>query len=166
MSTLAVPGDAASRFTADGLEHNERGTPSARDDDHQRQLAKRADKLSLHDYGDAWARCEGEGEVALLCFGSAWAAVAEAAQLLADRGISTRAVALRLLAPLQCARLAEVLAGCSRVVVVEQNHGAQLFHYLRGQMDFCMPVSSYCRAGPVPLSGHTIARHVAGEESA
>ena len=165
VSTLAAPGDADNRFTADGLEHNERGTPSARDDDHQRQLAKRADKLLAHDYGEAWARIEGEGEVALLCFGSAWAAVAEAGQLLAERGVSTRAVALRLLAPLLVDELTETLAGCSRVVVVEQNHGAQLFHYLRGLMDFAIPVASYSRAGPVPLNGYTIARHVAGEDS-
>ena len=165
VSTLAAPGDADNRFTADGLEHNERGTPSARDDDHQRQLAKRADKLLAHDYGEAWARVEGEGEVALLCFGSAWAAVAEAGQLLAERGVSTRAVALRLLAPLLVDELTETLAGCSRVVVVEQNHGAQLFHYLRGLMDFAIPVASYSRAGPVPLNGYTIARHVAGEDS-
>ena len=28
----------------------------------------------------------------------------------------------------------EALAGCRRVLVVEQNHGAQLFHYLRSQL--------------------------------
>lgn len=165
VSTVAAPGDAGQRFTADGLEHNERGTPSARDDDHQRQLAKRADKLTDYTFGDAWARIDGTGEVALLCFGSAWAAVTEAARLLAERGVSTRTVALRLIAPLQHEQLASALAGCSRVVVVEQNHGAQLFHYLRGQMEFAVPLASYSRAGPVPLNAQAIAQYIAGEDS-
>ncbi|RLQ23313.1 2-oxoacid:acceptor oxidoreductase subunit alpha [Seongchinamella sediminis] len=163
VSTLAVPGDAGQRFTADGLEHDERGTPSARDADHQRQLAKRADKLARYSFGDAWARIEGNGELALLCFGSAWAAVSEAACLLAGQGLATRTVALRLLAPLQREQLAAALAGCRKVVVVEQNHGAQLFHYLRGQLDLAMPVASYSRAGPVPLSGRAIAAYINGE---
>ncbi|TDG15383.1 2-oxoacid:acceptor oxidoreductase subunit alpha [Seongchinamella unica] len=163
VSTLAAPGDADQRFTADGLEHNERGTPSARDDDHQKQLAKRAGKLNNHPFGDAWARIDGTGELALLCFGSAWAAVTEAATILADAGLSTRTVALRLVAPLQHERLAAALAGCRRVVVVEQNHGAQLFHYLRGQMEFAVPVASYSRAGPVPLNGRAIADYMTAE---
>lgn len=156
ISTIAAPGDAGQRFTADGLEHNEAGTPSARDDDHQRQLHKRQHKLTAYHYGDAWARVQGEGELALVCFGSASAAQEEAADLLAEQGITARTVALRLLAPLQIERLAVALAGSSSVWVVEQNHGAQLYHYLRGQMDFAMPVHSYARAGPVPLSGAAI----------
>lgn len=163
VSTLAAPGDAEQRFTADGLEHNEKGTPSARDDDHQRQLEKRARKLSDHDYGDAWARIEGRGTVALVCFGSASAAVSEAAELLAGQGISACTVSLRLLAPLQQVRLQAALANCDRVFVVEQNHSGQLFRYLRSMMDFKQPVHRYSRAGPVPLSGHDIAAAVAQE---
>lgn len=160
ISTLAAPGDADRRFTADGLEHNEAGTPSARDDDHQQQLAKRERKLTDYEYGDAWARIEGEGDLALVCFGSASAAVGEAADLLAERGMGSRVISLRLLAPLPVDKLQAAIAGCSHVCVVEQNHGAQLYHYLRGQMDFAMPVQRYSRAGPVPLSGAAIAQYI------
>ncbi|MCB1731982.1 MAG: 2-oxoacid:acceptor oxidoreductase subunit alpha, partial [Halieaceae bacterium] len=132
ISTLAFPGDGGHRFTADGLEHNEKGTPSARQSDHQLQLEKRAHKLASHTFGDDWARLEGEGSVALLSFGSSSAAVAEAAGLLAAQGLATRMISLRLLAPLQVEALAAELAGCERVVVVEQNHSRQLFHYLKG----------------------------------
>ncbi|PLW67697.1 2-oxoacid:acceptor oxidoreductase subunit alpha [Pseudohalioglobus lutimaris] len=156
VSTMAVPGDPGLRFTADGLEHNEQGTPSARDDDHQQQLAKRARKLNAHDYGDDWARIDGEGSLGLVCFGSASAAVAEAAELLAEQGVACRTVSLRLLAPLQHGSLTAALADCERVLVVEQNHGGQLYRYLRGQMDFTQPLHSYARPGPVPLSGAAI----------
>ena len=160
ISTLAFPGDGGHRFTADGLEHNEKGTPSARQSDHQLQLEKRAHKLAAHTFGDDWARLEGEGSVALLSFGSSSAAVAEAAGLLAAQGLATRMISLRLLAPLQVEALAAALAGCERVVVVEQNHSRQLFHYLKGYMDFTCPVHSYAMAGPVPLAAENIAQAV------
>lgn len=160
VSTLAFPGEPHQRFTADGLEHNEKGTPSARHSDHQRQLEKRAHKLTAFDFGSDWARVEGDGPVALLCFGSSSAAVAEAAELLAERGVATRIISLRLLAPLQNQALDAALKGSERVVVVEQNHGKQLFRYLRGQLDFSQPVHSYAVAGPVPLAAENIAQAV------
>ena len=85
----------------------------------------------------------------------------EAAELLAERGVDTRVISLRLLAPLQTAALGAALEGCERGVVVEQNHGKQLFRYLRGQLDFAQPVHSYAMAGPVPLAAENIAQAVA-----
>jgi 2-oxoglutarate ferredoxin oxidoreductase subunit alpha len=161
VSTLAFPGEADHRFTADGLEHNEQGTPSARQSDHQRQLEKRAHKLAAFEFGPDWAQVDGDGSVALLSFGSSSAAVGEAAELLAERGVATRVISLRLLAPLQIAALSAALAGSERVVVVEQNHGRQLFHYLKGQQDFAQPVHSYAMAGPAPLAAENIAQAVA-----
>jgi 2-oxoglutarate ferredoxin oxidoreductase subunit alpha len=157
VSTLASPGDPGQRFTADGLEHSEKGTPSARDADHQQQLGKRQDKLTGFDYGPDWGRVNGKGALGLVCFGSASAAVSEAAHLLAAEGIAARSVALRLLAPLPLEDLAAALAGCEQLLVVEQNHSAQLYHYLRGQIDLGLPLHSYARAGPVPLNAQAIA---------
>jgi 2-oxoglutarate ferredoxin oxidoreductase subunit alpha len=157
LSTLAFPGDPDHRYTADGLEHNERGTPSAGETDHRRQLDKRRAKLVDFDFGDDWARISGDGPVVLLAFGSAASAIEEAASLLDAAGIEVTTVALRLLAPLPAAALAAVLADCSQLVVVEQNHGAQLCHYLRSQLEL-PPWSSYAVPGPVPLSAEAIAR--------
>ncbi len=160
ISTVASPGDADRRFTADGLEHNEKGTPSAKDSDHQRQLDKRADKLTAFDYGADWAVTSGSGAVAMVCFGSSSAAVIEAAAILAERGVEARVISLRLLAPLQIAALTDALVGCEQLLVVEQNHSKQLFHYLKGYMDFQQPVHSYAMAGPVPLSPDKIAQRI------
>ncbi|MBP6700480.1 MAG: 2-oxoacid:acceptor oxidoreductase subunit alpha [Halioglobus sp.] len=161
ISPLAAPGAADRRFTADGLEHNEKGTPSSRQSDHQRQLAKRQDKLTGFDFGADWAQIAGDGPVALVSFGSSSAAVTEAANQLAQIGVETRVISLRLLAPLPVAAFSAALEGCSRVFVVEQNHSGQLFHYLRGQLDFVQPVHSYALAGPAPLVPENIARTVA-----
>ena len=160
ISALASPGDVDQRFTADGLEHNEKGTPSAKHSDHQRQLPKRQQKLEKFAFGDDWAELAGDGEVALISFGSSSAAVAEASALLAEQGLDTRSVSLRLLAPLQVESLSSALAGAARVIVVEQNHSAQLFQYLRGQMDFPQHLHSYAQAGPVPLNAQQIAQYV------
>ena len=160
ISTLAVPGDADRRFTADGLEHNEKGTPSARQSDHQQQLEKRQHKLAAFDFGEDWAELTGSGTVALVSFGSSSAAVTEASILLSERGVDTRVCSLRLLAPLQKAALAKALAGCDWLIVVEQNHGGQLLRYLKGEMDFQQKVRSYAMAGPVPLSSQNIAQRV------
>ena len=160
ISTLASPGDVDQRFTADGLEHNEKGTPSAKDSDHQRQLQKRHDKLFDFDYGEDWAELAGSGSVALLSFGSSSTVVAEAVGLLAAQGIAARVISMRLLAPLQTSALQAALAGCEHLVVVEQNHSKQLFHYLKGQMDFQQQVHSYALAGPVPLNPRQIAQQV------
>jgi 2-oxoglutarate ferredoxin oxidoreductase subunit alpha len=161
VSALAAPGDTGQRFTADGLEHNEKGTPSAKHSDHQLQLQKREDKLTQFDFGEDWAQVDGDGPVALLSFGSSSATVAEAAVLLAEQGIATRVISLRLLAPLQVEALSAALAGCAQVVVVEQNYSKQLFHYLKGHMDFEQQLHSYAIAGPVPLNPGHIAQQVA-----
>ena len=43
-------------------------------------------------------------------------------------------ISLRLIAPLQGNKLAEILGKCVSVLVVEQNHSAQFFHYLRAEL--------------------------------
>jgi 2-oxoglutarate ferredoxin oxidoreductase subunit alpha len=160
VSTMAAPGDADRRFTADGLEHSEKGTPSSRQSDHQCQLDKRLRKLDSHDFGCDWGVLQGEGAIALVCFGSASAAVSEAAALLRESGRTVSTISLRLLAPLPAAALGAALAGSDAVVVVEQNHGGQLFRYLRGGMDFTVPVYSCALPGPVPLDAGRIAAYV------
>ena len=63
ISPMAIPGTPGTAYTADGLEHNERGLPSSQSGDHIRQLDKRAKKLDSFDYGERWAEVEGEGEL-------------------------------------------------------------------------------------------------------
>ncbi len=151
VSPMAIPGTPGVVYTADGLEHTEAGIPSSQARDHQLQLDKRERKLALHDYGAAWADIEGDGEFAVITFGSVTGAVREAVARAAAEGVKVRLVALRLLAPVQPARYAEALAGVSQVLVVEQNHGAQLYRYLRAMIDLPGRPASFHRPGPLPL---------------
>lgn len=151
VSPMAIPGTPGVAYTADGLEHSERGIPSSQSRDHALQLDKRERKLELHDYGDFWADIEGDGDTAVITFGSSAGPVREALARLAAQGLSLRLVALRLLAPTRPAHLAAALEGVHRVLVVEQNHGAQLFRYLRAMYDLPGKPASYHRPGPLPL---------------
>jgi 2-oxoglutarate/2-oxoacid ferredoxin oxidoreductase subunit alpha len=151
VSPMAIPGTPGVVYTADGLEHSEGGIPSSQARDHGLQLDKRLRKLAVYDYGDAWADVEGEGELAVITFGSTTGPVREALARVAKEGVAVRLIALRLLAPAQPERLDRALAGVSRVLVAEQNHGAQLFRYLRATYDLPGKPSSYHRPGPLPL---------------
>jgi 2-oxoglutarate ferredoxin oxidoreductase subunit alpha len=146
VSPMAIPGTAGCTYTADGLEHNERGTPSSQALDHVAQMDKRARKVSQLDPGDAWASVEGEGETAVVTFGSCTGPVREA---LAGKPI--KLVSLRLLSPAQPTRLKKILEGVNRVIVVEQNHSGQFLRYLRSEYTLPGEVRSLRRPGPLPF---------------
>ncbi|MDH3909759.1 MAG: 2-oxoacid:acceptor oxidoreductase subunit alpha [Rhodospirillales bacterium] len=151
VSPMAIPGAPGAQYTADGLEHDERGLPSSRAGDHVTQLDKRAAKLDGFDYGNHWAEIEGDGRRAVVAWGSSTGAVREALARLGSRGHEFRLVSPRLLAPAQPARWTEALEGVERALVVELNHSAQFYRYLKGYCDPPCPVDVYHRPGPLPL---------------
>ncbi|HXX84251.1 MAG TPA: 2-oxoacid:acceptor oxidoreductase subunit alpha [Casimicrobiaceae bacterium] len=151
VSPMAIPGTPGVVYTADGLEHSEGGIPSSQSRDHRTQLDKRERKLVQHDYGRWWADVEGEGDAAVITFGSATAAVREALVRAAAKGVKARLIAMRLLAPERPIELAQALEGVHRVLVVEQNQGGQFYRYLRSMYDLPRAVSSFHRPGPLPL---------------
>jgi 2-oxoglutarate ferredoxin oxidoreductase subunit alpha len=146
VSPMAIPGTAGCAYTADGLEHNERGTPSSQAGDHLAQMDKRARKISQLDPGDAWASIEGEGETAVVTFGSCTGPVREA---LLDKKV--KLISLRLLSPAQPERLNKALEGVKRLLVVEQNHSGQFLRYLRSEYELPGEVKSLRRPGPLPF---------------
>jgi 2-oxoglutarate/2-oxoacid ferredoxin oxidoreductase subunit alpha len=162
ISPMAIPGTTGVAYTADGLEHGERGSPSSQAADHFAQLDKRRRKLESWDYGAGWADLEGDpaAPLAIVTFGSCTGPVREALARAAADGVAARLVSLRLLAPLPAARLAAALDGVSRVLVIEQNHSAQLYKYLRGECDLPGKVGSLHRAGALQFHPGEIHRHL------
>lgn len=151
VSPMAIPGTPGTVYTADGLEHTERGIPSSSAADHRRQLDKRLRKLEQHDYGSRWADVEGDAELAVITFGSQTGAVREALARAAARGTPLRLVSLRLLAPLLPAAIEQALQGVRQVLVVELNHGGQLLRYLRSRVDLPGRPAGLHRPGPLPF---------------
>ena len=149
ISQMAIPGTAGCIYTADGLEHTTAGIPSSMASDHQEQLEKRHKKLAQFDYGEHWKVQEGEGELCLITWGSSSGVVGEAAQRLRADGMATQTLAIRLLSPLSKRRFQVALQGVKRIIVVEQNHQGQLFHYLNSLN--LLPEGSRVLAHPGPL---------------
>ncbi len=162
VSPMSVPGEPAGMYTADGLEHNPKGTPSSFTVDHIAQMSKREDKLTGFDYGEHWASIQGAGQIAIVTWGSTSAVALEAAQRLEAAGTPVRVIALRLLMPLNREALLQALAGCNQVYVVEQNQSGQLYHYLLALQAIPVTSVSIARPGPLPLRPNEIQSRVAG----
>src|SRR5208283_2681648 len=99
VSPMAIPGTRGGQYTADGLTHTERGTPTSGAADHLTQLDKRRDKLERFNFGDHWASVEGAGDLAVITWGSLTGAAREGVKRAAAEGHDARLVAPRLLAP-------------------------------------------------------------------
>ena len=151
VSPMAIPGTAGGQYTADGLEHSENGNPSSQVNDHISQLDKRARKIESFDYGDHWADIEGDGELAVITWGSTAAVVSEAISDLNDKGVNIRMIAPRLLAPALPDKMTEALKGVKRALAIELSHSEQFYRYLKGYFDLPCPVQSYHRPGPLPF---------------
>lgn len=160
VSPMAVPGTAGGEYTATGLTHMRDGRPSAIVDDHRRQLDKRQRKLERFDYGDYWADIEGNGDIAVVTWGSSTLAAREASERMRARGLGIRLISVRLLSPLDEQRMAEALAGCSRVLIVEQSHRAQFYRYLRAWCDLPEHTRVFNQPGPLSLAPGTIADEI------
>lgn len=151
VSPMAVPGIAGGAYTADGLEHNPFGNPSSQVEDHVAQLDKRARKINDFEYGDHWAEIDGDGELAVITWGSTTSIVREALATLRAEGKKFRLVAPRLLAPALPDKMAEALDGVERALVIELSHSEQFYRYLKGYFDMPCPIQSYHRPGPLPF---------------
>lgn len=160
ISPMAIPGTRGGQYTADGLTHSRRGTPTSSADDHRAQLDKRRDKLEHFNFGDHWATVKGTGDLAVLTWGSVTSSAREAIERAATDGIDARLVAPRLLLPTQPEQLETALNGVKRILVVEQTHGGQFHRYLKAHYDLQAPVRALSRPGPLPITAGEIHRAI------
>lgn len=160
VSPMAIPGTPGGQYTADGLTHTERGVPTSGAADHRAQLDKRRDKLDRFDYGNHWATIEGDGDIAVIVWGSLTGAAREAvAQAHAD-GANVKLVAPRLLWPVRPEQFAAALKGVKQVLVVEQTHSAQFHRYLRAHYDLPKDARVLHRPGPLAIGPAEIHRAI------
>ncbi len=157
VSPMAIPGTPGGQYIADGLEHTETGTPSSGVADHNKQLEKRLTKVVDFDYGNHWAEIEGSGPAAIITWGSTTGPVRQAMQRIDPHGERLRLISLRLISPAQPDRLAKALAGCGRIMVIEQSQMAQFFGHLKAQFDLPIHADLYARPGPQPFRADEIA---------
>ena len=160
VTPMPLPGTPDREWVAEGLTHSEAGLPASGAGAHVAQINKRAKKIQRFDPGNYWGECWGNGDVAVITFGSTVAPAREAARRLAASGHQVRIIALRVLSPLPRDAIARALSGARRTIVIEQNHGAQLYHHLVGQKAVSANAESVARPGPLPFRPSEIASYV------
>ena len=160
VTIMPPPGTPGYQWVGEGLTHNEVGIPVSGAGAHAAQINKREKKLQQFKPGDFWGEVWGDGETAILTFGSCIGPAREAARRLTALGRPTRVIGLRQLCPVPMSALGTALAGVTDAMVLEQNHGAQLYHYLRGQGAMPSGCISIARPGPLPFRPGEIAAHL------
>jgi 2-oxoglutarate ferredoxin oxidoreductase subunit alpha len=161
LTPMPRPGTPGLAWVAEGLTHNEAGLPASGAGAHVAQINKRAKKITRFDPGAWWGDYWGDGDTAVIAFGSTVASDREPAKRMRNAGRRLRVIGLRVLAPLPVASLTQVLAGARRIVVIEQNQSGQLYHYLIGQKAIPPSAESVARPGPLPFRPSEIASYVA-----
>jgi 2-oxoglutarate ferredoxin oxidoreductase subunit alpha len=160
VTPMPRPGTPHGQWVGEGLTHNEIGIPVGGASAHAAQLDKRARKFAQFDPGNLWGEVWGEGDTAILTFGSGIGPAQEAARRLKAAGKTTRVVSLRVLSPLPISAIAHALDGAKRIVVMEQNHSAQLYHHLLAHKAIPSRAESIARPGPLPFRPAEIAAHL------
>lgn len=160
VTPMPRPGTPGKEWVAEGLTHNEAGLPASGAGAHVAQINKRAKKIERFDPGVHWGESWGRGDTVVIAFGSTIGPAREAARRLSASGHQIRVVALRVLSPLPLAAITRALDGARRIIVVEQNHGAQLYRYLVGHKAIPPSAESVARPGPLPFRPSEIASYV------
>jgi 2-oxoglutarate/2-oxoacid ferredoxin oxidoreductase subunit alpha len=151
VSPMAIPGTPGGEYVADGLEHTPTGRPSSQAEDHSAQLDKRLRKLQSFDFGDNWADIEGDGDTAIITWGSCTGPAREARKRAEAEGHKVRVISIRLIAPVQTEKFAAAMKGVKHAVIVEQSHSQQFYRYLRAHYDLPGEVTVHNRPGPLPM---------------
>jgi 2-oxoglutarate ferredoxin oxidoreductase subunit alpha len=161
ITPMPRPGAQGYEWVAEGLTHNEAGLPVSGAGLHVAQINKRAKKIEQFDPGALWGVVWGQGEIAIVAFGSSVPPAREAAKRLTSSGLPTRVVGLRVIAPVPAKELRSALKGAKRIIVLEQNQSSQLLHHLLGQRALPSSTESIARPGPLPFRPAEIAGHIA-----
>ncbi len=160
ISPMAIPGTTGGQYTADGLTHTIRGTPSTKRSDQQDQMDKRRDKVENFDYGDHWGVVQGDSETVILTWGSITAPAREAIRTLKEEGINVKLISQRLISPFPKDALLASLEGAKRILVVEQSHSGQFYSHLRANCDLPGEIRQFHRPGPHLIGPSEIANQI------
>jgi 2-oxoglutarate ferredoxin oxidoreductase subunit alpha len=158
VSPMALPSTPGGMYQTNGLEHDERGRPSASFVVHEQMNAKRYRKLDgiaeryplFRRFGAAKPR------LGVICWGSTVGPLREAIDRIGDEA-GVGVFAPQLLMPLPQAPLQEFIDASDQLLVIELSYSAQFERYLRGFVDFPrVRTSVYKRSGGKALTAAEI----------
>jgi 2-oxoglutarate/2-oxoacid ferredoxin oxidoreductase subunit alpha len=164
VSPISHPGMRGGSYLASGIEHNERGAPTASGEVHARMNEKRLRKLEpLKQRRDLFL-LEGDARapLALVAWGSVAGTAREALRLARQEGIRAKLLVPKLLYPVAEEVYAEFFRGVVGGLVVEQSHQGQLYRVLRMFVDVPSGVVPLARSGSLPILPASIVERLRG----
>jgi 2-oxoglutarate/2-oxoacid ferredoxin oxidoreductase subunit alpha len=153
ISPLSHPGMQGGNYVGAGIEHNERGEPTASGSTHQQMTEKRFRKLLPLRKREDLFRIEGDTDapLALVSWGSTAGVCREALQRLRAEGMKVKLLVPRLLYPIATDVYRRFFASVRAGLVVEQSQQGQLHRVLRMELDLPPGLRSFCRPGANPF---------------
>ena len=133
VSPMSIPGQLGGIYQTNGLEHDERGRPSAMYVTHEKMNEKRYRKMEAIAAKYPLFRRAGapRPRLGVLCWGSSYGVVQEATAGMEDVAV----FAPRMLAPLPAKEIQAFVDSCDQVLIVELSFSSQFQQFLRTQID-------------------------------
>ena len=153
ISPISQPGLSGGNYLASGIEHNERGAPSASGAVHSRMNEKRLCKLeSLKRRRDLFRIFGDESApIGLVSWGSCAGVCREALDRARDNGLKAKLLVPHLLYPVAEEVYDDFFASVRAGLIVEQSHQGQLYRMLRMFLELPRGVRSFARSGANPF---------------
>ncbi|MDD2763174.1 MAG: 2-oxoacid:acceptor oxidoreductase subunit alpha [Opitutaceae bacterium] len=154
ISPLSHPGMQGGNYLAAGIEHDERGAPTASGEMHARMNDKRLKKMDpLRQRRDLFV-VEGDADAAigLISWGSIAGVALEALQLARASGLKIKLLIPKLLYPVADEIYQEFFATLRKCLVVEQSHQGQLHRLIRMWTSVPAEFHSLAKSGANPIT--------------
>jgi 2-oxoglutarate ferredoxin oxidoreductase subunit alpha len=153
ISPISQPGMPGGNYLASGIEHNERGAPTASGEVHARMNEKRIRKFDPLKRRRDLFFFEGDPDapVGLVAWGSVAGAALEALSLAAAEGIRAKLLVPKLLFPVAEEVYEDFFRTVQTGLVVEQSHQGQLYRILRMFVPVPEGMGSFARSGSNPI---------------
>jgi 2-oxoglutarate ferredoxin oxidoreductase subunit alpha len=158
ISPISHPGMKGGNYLASGIEHNEKGAPTANGEMHARMNEKRLKKLQpLKHRRDLFVQ-EGDDDapIGLISWGSVSGSVTEAVRLALAQGTKVKLLIPKLLYPVAEEVYQEFFASLRKCVVIEQSHLGQLHRLIRMWVRVPDEFLSLAKSGSNPISPEEI----------
>ncbi len=163
ISPISCPGMRGGSYQGAGIEHNEKGEPTASGVWHARMNEKRFKKLApLEERRDLFEVLgPADAPLALVSWGSSAGVAREAFEMATQRGLKVKLLVPYLVYPVAGAIYREFFASVRAGLVLELSHQGQLYRILRMYIDVPAGVKSFARSGANPFQpGEVLARLV------
>jgi 2-oxoglutarate/2-oxoacid ferredoxin oxidoreductase subunit alpha len=154
ISPLSHPGMAGGNYLASGIEHNEKGDPTANGQVHAQMNDKRLKKFAPLAHRRDLFLTEGDADapVGVISWGSVGGVALEAVRLARASGIQVKLLIPKLLYPVAEEVYREFFASVSKCLVIEQSHQGQLHRIIRMWVNVPADFVSLAKSGSNPIS--------------